>query len=184
MRLERAALGIAMGVLLGATVLTARYVVPADHTVAATTAVGNVEAGARRGEQIPFARDGDWWGGRIGDLPPGSVVRVHPRGLPGFFLVAGDGGRTWAVADRNPYRSQRLEWRETMPEGARKDHGMGGAFWSWDGVFSLEGQVLSGPPPGPLERFAVELADGWARIATLPACPDRRPILPEAPCRR
>jgi len=86
--------------------------------------------------------------GRFDQLPDGGVREIADlRGVP--VQVVREGDKLRAISTICPHLGCRLRW-----EG---DHFLCPCH---TGVFDKEGNVVSGPPPRPLDRYEVEVVDG------------------------
>lgn len=104
--------------------------------------------------------------GEIADLPPGQVHRtnyvvrvfdawreVEQKGL---LYVFSDDGLQYSVLDAAcTHLGCNVRWQETETRFVCPCHG---------GLFSREGQVVSGPPPAPLRRLESKIQNGMLMV--------------------
>lgn len=85
--------------------------------------------------------------GRLADMKPNSGVIFKFGSKPGL-LVRGSDGDLHAFSATCTHLGCTVQYRSETSEIWCACH---------NGVFDLAGQVVSGPPPAPLERFQVNL---------------------------
>lgn len=85
--------------------------------------------------------------GRLADLKPNSGVIFKFGSKPGLLVRSGD-GELHAFSAICTHLGCTVQFRSETSEIWCACH---------NGVFDLAGQVVSGPPPAPLERFQVNL---------------------------
>ncbi len=89
-----------------------------------------------------------------GDVASGKAHFFQHRGKPAVLLQVAP-GQFVAMSAVCTHLGCVVAWQETAGEFLCPCHG---------GRFSAEGQVLSGPPPKPLESIAVELDGDQLRV--------------------
>ena len=91
--------------------------------------------------------------GKVEDFPVGSVAAFR-QGQ--FYLVSLEGGFL-ALYRVCPHLGCVVPWSEEGQRFLCPCHA---------GVFSIEGEVLAGPPPRPLDLFPVEIVEGEITVDT------------------
>jgi cytochrome b6-f complex iron-sulfur subunit len=91
--------------------------------------------------------------GPVDEFPPGSVTRIRQ----GRFYVVHNGDGLLALYQRCTHLGCLVPWVEEEKRFACPCHA---------GRYSLEGEVLSGPPPKPLSLFKLEVMDGDLTVDT------------------
>lgn len=91
--------------------------------------------------------------GSLDEFPPDSVTHVRQ----GRFYIVHNGDGLLAVYQRCTHLGCLVPWQEELGEFACPCHA---------GRYSLEGEVLSGPPPKPLSLFKLEVVEGALTVDT------------------
>jgi Rieske Fe-S protein len=104
------------------------------------------------------------------DIDPAALPIDEPREIP-FELVVADGpyrGSAWVVRRSEaeiiaysplcPHRPCAYTWASDSERFLCICH---------DGVFDIDGTVISGPPPRPLDRFTTRIAGGTIEVEVL-----------------
>lgn len=97
--------------------------------------------------------------GRADDLPVGEARLVKLRDAP-VILVRTSQEETRALSAVCTHLGCLVEWRKGQQDLYCPCHG---------GRFDLDGKVIGGPPPRPLPRYAVTIADGELQVSTKPS---------------
>lgn len=69
----------------------------------------------------------------------------------GFFVLRKEGDQVKVLSNKCTHLSCRVSWKEDRSEYICPCH---------DAQFDIEGQVMGGPPPKPLNEYPVEIEDG------------------------
>jgi len=99
---------------------------------------------------VPEAQTQSAVAGREGELKPNQGKIFRFGGRPGILILTADNNYK-AFSATCTHLNCTVQYREDLKEMWCACH---------NGLYNLKGEVVSGPPPAPLEEYQVNLANG------------------------